>query len=116
MSVSLYLKGARRSSRPDLTVGLETFYHHISLGSCPTEVCLTRHLSLEAVSRRSRNIWASSWKLKSTKAFGSPQRWVVNTSILLLRCLMTSQCARSAILAFCICCPTNLSRAEPHVR
>src|SRR5215212_8189500 len=31
MSVSLYLKGARRSSRPDLTVGLKTFYHHISL-------------------------------------------------------------------------------------
>ena len=32
MSVSLYLKGARRSSRPDLTVGLEAFYHYLPLG------------------------------------------------------------------------------------
>src|SRR5215208_6122257 len=38
MSVSLYLTGARRSSRPDLTVGLEAFYHHISLGLILEEV------------------------------------------------------------------------------
>src|SRR5215204_5368549 len=38
MSVSLYLKGARRSSRPDLSVGLEAFYHHLPLGLVLPEV------------------------------------------------------------------------------
>ena len=38
MSVSLYLKGARRSSRPDLTVGLEAIYHHLPLGLVLPEV------------------------------------------------------------------------------
>src|SRR5215207_7161494 len=38
MSVSLYLKGARRSSGPDLTVGLEAIYHHLPLGLILPEV------------------------------------------------------------------------------
>ena len=38
MSVSLYLKAARRSSRPDLTVGLEAIYHHLPLGLVLPEV------------------------------------------------------------------------------